>query len=317
MICVAGMLLAAMAVPSFAASRKKITSVSVDVTSEILPGMRYGEEEIEVEVRSGKCHFESYEVNNIGFEWTDEDVPEVTIYLQADEGYYFSLTRASAVKLKGATYVKASKQNSSETLVLTVKLPSLAETVDDQGEVTLSENAYAVWEPVRGAGSYEVRLYRNGTGMGASILTTANTYYDFSGMMTRQGSYYARVRPVNKVNTDVKGEWAESTSITLTPEQANAIRNGTADRTRPVIGEWIQDDKGWYYRHDDGSCTKNNWEEIKDQWYFFDENGYMKTGWIEWNGLLYYCDDNTGAMLKDTMTPDGYILDHNGNRKTD
>lgn len=42
----------------------------------------------------------------------------------------------------------------------------------------------------------------------------------------------------------------------------------------------------------------------------------MRTGWVDWNGEAYYCD-NSGAMLKNTMTPDGYILDYDGRIKND
>lgn len=310
------MALGLMIMPAYAATRKKIGSVNITVKSEILPETRFGDEEIDVEVRSSKCSYDYYDINNVGFEWSEDDIPEITIYLRAEDGYYFGITHASSINLTGARYVNASKQDNSETLVLVVKLPSLAESVGDQSEVTLSENGYAVWDDVRGAGSYEVRLYRNGTGIGATILTTANPYYDFSSMMTRAGNYHARVRPVNKVNTDNKGEWAESAVITLSAEQAAAIKSGTVDKTLPISGEWIHDGTGWWYKHRDGSYTKNAWESIKNQWYFFDENGYMKTGWVEWQGEMYYCDDNTGAMLTNTTTPDGYILDYEGKRKT-
>lgn len=313
---VAGLLSGLLVTPAYAASRKKINTISVDITSNILPETKYGDEIVDINVKNGKCSYDYYDIENVGFEWMEDDVPEITIYLNADEGYYFSLTTASAVKLTGATYIRASKQNDSETLVLTVKLPSLAENIGDQGEVTLTDGGIAIWDEVRGAGSYEVRLYRNGTGIGATILTTKDLFYDFSSMMTRAGSYYARVRPVNKIKQENKGEWAASRTIELSSEQANAIRNGTADKKIPVRGEWIYDGTGWWYKHPDGSFTKNNWEEIKEEWYFFDEKGYMKTGWFEWEGKRYYCDLNTGAMLKDTTTPDGYILDHNGNPKT-
>ncbi len=310
-ILIAGMT----AIPTMAANRKKITSVNVSVESEIEPETKYGDENIEVTVRSGKCSYDSYDIENVGFEWTEEDVPEITIYLTADDGYYFALSTASSVKLSGATYVKASKQDSSTTLKLTVKLPSLAETVGEQTDITLTNNGYAIWDDVRGAGSYEVRLYRNGNGIGASVLTTKNAYYNLQDMMTRQGSYYVKVRPVNKINPDKKGAWRESGSISLTAEQATVIRTGNGG-DMPVRGTWIFDDAGWWYKHSDGSCTKNGWEEIKGQWYFFDENGYMKTGWIEWEGKRYYCGQS-GEMLKNTTTPDGTILDYDGSVKTD
>jgi len=308
-------LLGLMAVPVFAATRKKINSLALNITSEIMPDTKYGDEEIAVEVRTGRCTVDYYEIMNNGFSWVDDDVPEITIYLNADDGYYFALTKASSVKLNGATYVKASKQDSSETLALTVKLPSLAESVGDQEEVTLVASGYAVWEEVRGAGSYEVRLYRNGVGMGATILTTNNTYYDFSSMMNRVGSYYVRVRPLNKLVPENKGEWTQSQVLTLDQAMVDAIKNGEAGGM-PLWGTWEHDGIGWWYRHANGSYTRNNWQEIKGNWYFFDENGYMNTGWIEWDGKMYYCNENTGAMMKSTTTPDGYILDADGTRKT-
>lgn len=325
-ICMLGFLLTSVMVlhvgtiTSMAASRKKITSVNVKVTADIQPEVRFGEEDIEVEVRSNsKYYYDYYEVENDGFEWTEDDVPQITIYLGANDGYYFSLTKASSVKLTGATYVKASKQDSSKTLKLTVKLPSLKEYVGEQTEITLTEGGYAYWDEVRGAGSYEVRLYRNGDGQGASILTTTEPYYDFTSMMGKTGSYYAKVRPINKINQNNKSEWRESDGITLNADMARAIRNGTAPKMpeKSARGEWHRlEDGRWWYEHGDSTYTTSNWEEIDGKWYFFDEEGYMKTGWIDWNGVAYYCGES-GAMLKDTTTPDGYILDSNGRLKND
>lgn len=314
-LLIAGVLAGMMTMPVLAASRKKISSINVSVESEILPETKYGEETIEVSVRGGRCSFDYYDIENIGFEWVETDVPEISIYLRADEGYYFSLTKASAVKLSGATYVKATKQDSSETLKLTVQLPSLAENIGEQTEVTLSDSGYAMWDDVQGAGSYELRLYRNGTAIGVTAMTTKDTYYNFQDKMDRPGSYSVKVRPVNKVNQERKGDWKESPVISISAEQAELIRTGQAGGM-PVRGQWQQDDKGWWYQHSDGSYTKNNWEEIKGQWYFFDENGYMKTGWVDWEGSRYYCD-GSGAMLRNTTTPDGTMVDGSGRPKND
>lgn len=303
-------------IPAYAATRKKISSVTVKVESNVLPEVRFGEEEIEVEVKGGKCSYDYYDIENVGFEWMEDDVPEITIYLRADEGYYFSLTKASSVKLTGATYVKASKQDSSETLALRVKLPSLAESVGEMGEVTINTNGYAYWNDVRGAGSYEYRLYRNGEGVGASYMTTETPYCNMQSMMNRAGSYSVKVRGVNKLKAENKGKWGESNVISLSSEMAEKIRTGAVEGTGiPIKGEWKKDDTGWWYEHSDGSYTKGNWEEIKGQWYLFDEEGYMRTGWVEWNGEEYYCKEETGELLKNTTTPDGYILDENGQKK--
>lgn len=301
-------------IPSFAATRKKINSVTVNVESHIELGARYGEEEIEIETRGKNYSYDYYEIENFGFEWLEEDVPEITIYLRADEGYYFALTKASAVKLTGATYVKASKQDSSETLALRVKLPSMAEMVGQETTVTLTDGGYAKWGEIRGAGSYELRLYRNGNGVGANYQSTDQLFYDYTSQMGKPGSYQVKVRAVNKQNTDNKGKWMESETVTISNEMAEAIRNGTAAGL-PIDGEWRNEGSGWWYEHEDGTYTKNNWEEIDKKWYLFDENGYMRTGWVEWNGERYYCDEETGEMLKNTTTPDGYILDNEGHLK--
>lgn len=314
-VLVASLLTGMMAVPAYAASKKRISSISLNITSEVKVGDKYGEETIEVEVRSGRCSFDYYDIENIGFEWVEEDVPEIKIYLQADDDYYFSLTNASSVKLYGATYVRATKQDSSQTLALTVKLPSLAESIGEQTEVTLTNSGIAYWEPVQGAGSYELRLYRNGTGIGASILTTTEPNYNFGSMISRSGSYQVRVRPVNKINTNNKGAYVESATIEINDGMVEAIKSGTAQTSIPMSGQWIHDGVGWWYRHSNGGFTKSNWEAIKDQWYMFDERGYMKTGWVEWEGKRYFCDPNSGAMLTNTTTPDGVLLDQNGNPK--
>jgi len=301
--------------PAYAASRKKINSINISVTANIQPETKYGDEEVEVDVKSGKCSFDFYEIENVGFEWVEDDVPELTLYFAADEGYYFALAKASSIKLSGATYVSASKQDSSETLVLKVKLNSLAETVADETEIVLHSSGYAVWDEVRGAGSYELRLYRNGTGIGASLLSTTDTHYDFRSMMSRPGSYSVKVRPVNKLVSENKGEWVESAVLTLDQAMVNAIKNGDAGGIPVrITGDWIKDDTGWWYRHSNESYTRNNWEEIDGKWYFFGEDGYMQTGWIEWDGKLYYCSENNGAMLKSTTTPDGYLVGPDGTR---
>ena len=303
-----------LAVPSFAAKRKKITSVNVNVESHIGLGVRYGEEEIEIEVRGRNYTYDYYEIENFGFEWVEDDVPEITIYLRADEGYYFSLTKASAVKLTGATYVKATKQDSSETLALRVKLPSMQEMVGTETEVVLTEGGFASWGEIRGAGSYELRLYKNGTGVGATYQSTDQVFYDYTDQMSKPGTYQVKVRAVNKQNQESKGKWMESEAVTISQEMADAIRNGTVAGL-PIKGEWKKEGDRWWYQHQDGTYTQNNWEQIDKKWYLFDEEGYMRTGWVEWEGEKYYCHDETGEMLKDTTTPDGYILDSAGHLK--
>ena len=67
---------------------------------------------------------------------------------------------------------------------------------------------------------------------------------------------------------------------------------------------WVQDDKGWWYKHADGSYTSNDWEEIDGLWYFFNEDGYMATGWLKWKKNWYYLQPQTET----TGTKFGYMV---------
>lgn len=92
---------------------------------------------------------------------------------------------------------------------------------------------------------------------------------------------------------------------------ANAIVQGlTGTISTPIIGTWIQDDIGWWYKHADGSYTKCDWEQIDGKWYYFDYKGYMCTGWIMVKGKEYllYSD---GSMAHDCEMY-GYKFDSNG-----
>ncbi len=318
MLAIAALMAGVMAMPTMAASRKKIKSVSIKVEASVQPETRIGSEQVDVDVRdSNKYSYDTYEVNNSGFEWQATDVPELTIYLRAEDGYYFSVSKVSDVKVDGATIVKASKQDSSETLKVVVQLPSLSEYVadfSDEQTVTLTDNGYAVWEAISGAASYDVMVYRDGTAVGVTARNVTEPSYSLKNDVTRAASYQVKVRPVNGTNTSNKGGWAVSNTVSYSADQVKAIRAGEAGNI-PLTGEWKSDATGYWYQHSDGSYTKNAWEEIDSQWYLFDENGYMRTGWVEWNGEKYYCDDHSGAMLKNTTTPDGYILDYDGRIK--
>ena len=109
-------------------------------------------------------------------------------------------------------------------------------------------------------------------------------------------------------------------------------------------GQWVQDEKGWWYKRPDGSYPKNSWGyeayNGKSYWYYFLDSGYMATGWVDVNGSKYYLFSNSdgwkgrmltgwqwidgncyyldpqgqneGALYRNTTTPDGYAVDAEG-----
>ena len=58
--------------------------------------------------------------------------------------------------------------------------------------------------------------------------------------------------------------------------------------------KWITSGNRKWYRHADGSYTKNDWELINGKYYRFDNDGWMITGWKKVNGIWYYMDKTTG-----------------------
>ena len=109
-------------------------------------------------------------------------------------------------------------------------------------------------------------------------------------------------------------------------------------------GQWVKDEKGWWYKRPDGSYPKNSWGyeayNGKSYWYYFLDSGYMATGWVEVNGSKYYLfpnsdgwkgrmltgwqwidgncyyldsqGQNEGALYRNTTTPDGFTVDLEG-----
>ncbi|WP_051273885.1 hypothetical protein [Oribacterium sp. oral taxon 078] len=86
-------------------------------------------------------------------------------------------------------------------------------------------------------------------------------------------------------------------------------------------GEWIQDQKGWWYRNPDRSYPKSSWLSLeyngKKDWYYFNSEGYMQTGWQLISGKWYYLYEKTeGGRTKGSLAVStvigGYTVNSNG-----
>ena len=92
---------------------------------------------------------------------------------------------------------------------------------------------------------------------------------------------------------------------TTTPDGYAVDENGVWIQN---TGSWQSNSTGWWYQNADGSYPANEWQQIDGSWYYFNESGYMVASiWIG----NYYLGEN-GAMLTNTTTPDGYVVDENG-----
>ena len=67
--------------------------------------------------------------------------------------------------------------------------------------------------------------------------------------------------------------------------------------------EWVQASDGrWWYRHADGSYTKDGWEKIDGEWYYFDKEGWMLESTVIEDRGSFYALGPSGAMLTDIAT---------------
>lgn len=73
-------------------------------------------------------------------------------------------------------------------------------------------------------------------------------------------------------------------------------------------GQWEQNSLGWWYQEDSGNYPVNQWKELNSKWYYFNQDGYMISN--AWVGNYYLGSD--GAMLTNTITPDGYRVGADG-----
>lgn len=283
-----------------------IKTVSIKVESDIKLGERISNEDISVTVSGGKYSVYETVVQNEGFTWTTEHTPEFIVYLEAAEGYYFNITKASSVKVTGATYKSAARENSSQTLAVTIRLDALASQFSNPEDVVLSQAGLCTWSAGENVGSYEVKLTRGNSTIGG-IQTTTATSLDVGEFITRTGTYQVSVRSTNALDAALKGRWVRSAAVSFSQSDIDAIKANPSHQ-----GQWMLDSVGWWYRMSDGTYPASSWKQVDGQWYYFRADGYMATGWIHDGSAWYYLDTTSGAMWKNTTTPDGYYVDITG-----
>lgn len=291
----------------YAAAKKKINSMNMKIEANIEPGTDYGEEDIEVNVKTKNCTFLDYEILNDDNEWDLNTVPKIQIMIEAEDGYVFNISSLSKISVSGGELVTASRADSNTLLKVTVTLSGLDNYVGEMTTVHLNHDGIATWDPAIGATSYYVRLYRDGSAAGAAV-TTTKTKYDFSPAMLRSGNYSVKVRATNNIS-EKTSTVLDSSSVFITDEKAGWNKENNSSKP----GEWRMDAVGWWYPHLDDTYTVSGWEQIGGSWFAFDSSGYMRTGWVELEGKTYYFNPENGAMLTNT-TIDGYVLGEDGAR---
>jgi len=345
----AAAMIAGASVPAYADDRTAISSVTINVATDL----SIGSTSSDVEVTTSSSLYDVYSAyitNTPSDGWEEDDNPKVQIRLQLEDSddYKWNITKSSVtVTGDSGTVTSVSGGSGHGYLTIVYTLDDLDEVYTNWSsslDLDIDEadwqagNGIADWTAAESAKKYEVKLYR-----GSSILTTVtttNTYYSFANYFTSTGNYSYKVRAI--YTSSHKGDWEESDEIYVTAAEANYISsnynssiNSTTSSTSssyvtgltgstvngPLTlantlanstgGQWIQDQNGWWYRNPDGSWTSNGWQQINGKFYYFNSSGYMKTGWILWDYQYYYCGAD-GAMLTNTTTPDGYYVNSAG-----
>ena len=146
-------------------------------------------------------------------------------------------------------------------------------------------------------------------------------YVDEKGHMLR--NQWIDNHYVDRYGYMVKDTWIGDRYVDVNGEYKP--NGSTSQETK---AEWKQTNGKWWYQHKDGTCTKNDFETISGQTYYFDANGYMVTGWKEINNKLYffyasgvmaknvwqgaYYLGSDGVMLTNAFTSDGYYVGSDG-----
>jgi GH25 family lysozyme M1 (1,4-beta-N-acetylmuramidase) len=105
--------------------------------------------------------------------------------------------------------------------------------------------------------------------------------------------------PANFFTNRVGHQYTEAGSISGVSEgcDVDSFTEGVLLVNTTIAGTWIYENNKWWYKHSDGSYTKNGWEKINNEWYLFDSEGYMEYDWKKNGNNWYYLgNSNDGAM---------------------
>ncbi|EEJ52494.1 N-acetylmuramoyl-L-alanine amidase family protein [Oribacterium sinus] len=224
---------------------------------------------------------------------------------------------------------------------------------DKEWEIDSRKASLNAIDPVRGG--LKVTLYdpdyitltesngnSDGISKGSSGSSTGNSGGSFGGGGDSTGGKYSSGGSSGSSSTGSSAGSGGGSSVGFSGSLAGQVLG--ADRSLSN-GEWVKDEKGWWYKRKDGSYPKNTWgyEEYngKSYWYYFLDSGYMATGWVDLNGSKYYLfpgsdgwmgrmligwqwidgycyylgadsGNNEGHLYRNEKTPDGYQVDKEG-----
>lgn len=272
------------------AAADRIETVTLELEYSVEAGTSVGEESVKAKAEGAGYSVLSWEVLNGAFEWESGMVPEVSIRLQSLDDRKFGYIGRKNLKGKGQKFsFLSSKREEKDTITtICVRLEPVRAVPETIGGVTLSEQGIGAWKPDDGAGSYELRMSKDGETLPGSI-TAYGTVYSFADMISDAGSYSFQVRSVSRTDGATKGEWSQSEPCVFQEESLSEVKEAQMNMES---GKWYQESENWCYTNPGGLPAVSRWQQIDGNWYYFNENGYMSTGAVEWNHKIYDCGDD-------------------------
>lgn len=121
----------------------------------------------------------------------------------------------------------------------------------------------------------------------------------------------------NTNTTTQSGSHSSSSSTSTSSSSGNYSNTDTTMTTHQSKSTWMYSNGRWWYKHEDGTYTTNDWEKINGVWYRFDNSGWMQTGWVKDAGTWYYLT-GSGSMKTGWLETGGswYYLQSSGAMKT-
>ncbi len=220
-------------------------------------------------------------------------------------------------------------------------------TIDDLYWDDTDNKVMAGWNEAEDKTSYKIKLFKGKKGI-TNFITTNNSTYDFTKLIIEKGSgKYKFVVYPTKLG---KNAQKESEELVIDSEQLSELKRNNKNRQTdknerkqefnsnyqgaskginggpgtsnvfkgPLYSISSNGKKGWnlynnvwYYLEDNNTLATNTWKFIDNSWYYFDENSMMKTSWFKIKEYWYYFD-NSGKLLINTTTPDGFVVNADG-----
>ena len=257
---------------------------------------------VEITTLSAK---DGYEDGSTGFLWPNS--------LTVKAG---SAQRASFTKGSSSNYIDGSVYEENGSYYLIIKKDGLTNQIYKSGNIS----NVGSWTKVNGNAVYGYE--------GPSVAKLGGTYYMYADHVTGATADGVCLYTASSIT----GSWSKK-SVSFykapgTPRHGSVItlKSGTAewnivkyllDGAMAGIGVWKQDSVGWWYRHSNGTYTKNDWEKIDGKWYLFDSAGYMRTGWAK-VGKNWYWLEPSGEMKTGWKQISGrwYYLNTDGSMAT-